>query len=79
MRQRRREHAGADVGDVDALEQALEGPVLAERAVQRREHDVDALDAAAGRKRHLPAGLAPDAVASDLDPANLVAGALEAL
>ena len=40
--QRRGEHAGADVRDVEALEQALHGPVLAERAVQDREHDVDA-------------------------------------
>ena len=39
MRQRRAEHAGADVGDVGQLEQALDGAVLAHRAVQQRQHD----------------------------------------
>ena len=46
--QRRREHARADVGHVEQLEQALHGPVLAERAVQHREGDVGAEQAAAG-------------------------------
>ena len=32
---------GADVGDAGELEQPLHGAVLAERAVQHREHDVD--------------------------------------
>ena len=35
------EHAGADVADVGELEQALDRAVLAERAVQDREDDVD--------------------------------------
>ena len=33
--------AGADVGDARELEEALHGAVLAERAVEDREHDVD--------------------------------------
>ena len=49
--QRRGEHAGADVRDVEALEQALHGAVLAERPVQHREHDVDPLEAPPGRDR----------------------------
>ena len=39
--ERRAEHAGADVRDAGELEQALHRPVLAERAVQHREDDVD--------------------------------------
>ena len=39
--ERRGEHARADVRDARELEQALHGPVLAERAVQDREDDVD--------------------------------------
>ncbi len=39
-RGRRREHAGSDVGDVEALEQPLNGSVLAEGAVEDREGDV---------------------------------------
>ena len=35
------EHAGADVADAGHLEQALDGAVLAPRAVQQREDDVD--------------------------------------
>ena len=38
---RRAGDAGADVRDVRQLEQALDGPVLAERPVQDRQHDVD--------------------------------------
>ena len=37
----RGEHAGADVGDVRELEQALHGAVLAVRPVQHREHDIE--------------------------------------
>ena len=40
-RRSRGEHPGADVRDAGQLEQALDGPVLAVRAVQDREHDVD--------------------------------------
>src|SRR4029077_14888706 len=36
--------AGADVGDIRELEQALHGAVLAERAVQDRQDDVDRPD-----------------------------------
>ena len=39
---RRRGDAGADVGHVERLEQPLDGPVLAERAVQHGERDVGA-------------------------------------
>ena len=35
------EHAGADVRQAGELEQSLHGAVLAVRAVQQREHDVD--------------------------------------
>ena len=38
---RRGEHAGADVGQVGQLEQPLDGAVLAVRAVQDREDDVE--------------------------------------
>ena len=51
--QRRGEHARPDVGNVEALEQALDGPVLAERPVQDREHDVGARDAAPGTSAQL--------------------------
>ena len=50
--QRRGQHAGADVGHVEALEQALDGPVLAERTVEHREHDVAPVKPAPGRQRH---------------------------
>jgi hypothetical protein len=40
--QGRGEHAAADVGEAEHLEQALEGAVLAVRAVQDREHEVGA-------------------------------------
>ena len=36
------EHAGADIRDVGELEQALNRPVLAVRAVQDGKHDVEA-------------------------------------
>ena len=36
-----RHHAGADVGQVGEFQQTLHGAVLAERAVQDGEHDVD--------------------------------------
>ena len=40
-RERRAEHARADVGDARELEQPLHRPVLAEGPVQDREDDVD--------------------------------------
>ena len=40
--QRGGQHAGADVGHVEQLEQALDGAVLAERPVQDGEHGVGA-------------------------------------
>ena len=52
--QRRREHAGAHVGHVEQLEQALDRAVLAERAVQHREHGVGAQQAAARLQRAAP-------------------------
>ena len=51
--QRGREHARADVGHVEQLQQALERAVLAERAVQDREHGVGAEQPAAGPQRQL--------------------------
>ena len=39
--ERRAEHAGADVRHAGELEQPLHRAVLAERAVQDRQHDVD--------------------------------------
>ena len=41
---RRGQHAGADVAHAGHLQQALEGAVLAPRAVQQREHHVDLAD-----------------------------------
>ena len=46
--QRRRQHAGADVGHAGQLEQALHGAVLAHRPVEQRQHD-DLLAGAGGR------------------------------
>ena len=40
-RRSRREDAGSDVGDAGELQQPLQGAVLAVRAVQQREDDVD--------------------------------------
>ena len=80
------EHARADVGHAGELEQALHRAVLAEGAVQHREHDVDVRD----RGRHLLAGQAlaalerlraspeaPVARPVDLHRDDLVAGPLE--
>ena len=50
--ERRGEHARADVGDTGELEQALHGAVLAERAVQHREDDIDVRE----RRRDVLAG-----------------------
>ena len=72
--QRRGEHASADVGDVEAFEQSLDGAVLAERPVQHGEHDVGAVESSSRLERYGLAPLAPDAVAADLDPPHLVAG-----
>ena len=47
---RGREHPGADVADAGHLEQPLERAVLAERAVQQREHDVDLAERARHRR-----------------------------
>ena len=44
-RERAREHVGADVRDVEHLEQALERAVLADRAVRDGEHDLVAAGA----------------------------------
>ena len=41
MLDRRGQHAGADVADAGHLEHPLDGAVLAPRAVQHREDDVD--------------------------------------
>ena len=75
--QRRGQHAGADVGHVEALEQPLHGAVLAERSVQDREHDVDAVEPAPRLDRDGGAVAAPDAVAADLDRDRHVTGLLE--
>ena len=44
---RRGRHSGADVGDVEHLEQPLNGAVLTEGSVQRRKDDLNARDALA--------------------------------
>ena len=90
MRERDAEHAGADVGDTGELEQALHGPVLAERPVQHREHDVDLAEGGrhlrSGHRQRLgdrAVGLAlaraelPAPVAADLDGDGLVALGVE--
>ena len=89
--QRRGRDAGADVRHPGELEQPLHGPVLAERPVQDRQHDVDAAEragaAAVGIGRPAPRSVdggrsrrrrqRPGAVAPDLDHVRLVAGGLE--
>ena len=50
-RERGRRDAGADVRDAGELEQALHRPVLAERPVQDRQHDVDARRAPRASRR----------------------------
>ena len=72
--QRRGEYAGADVRDVEAFEQALHGPVLAERSVQHREDDVDTIETGSGLDLHNRAVPPPHAVAADLDRDRVVTG-----
>ena len=76
--QRRGEHAGAHVRDVEALEQALHGAVLAERTVQHREHDVDAVESPPGLDATERAVAPPHAVAADLDRDRVVPGVARA-
>ena len=64
--QRRGEHARADVGHVEQLQQALQRPVLAERAVQHREDDVGAEQSAARAQRQLRALEEPVAAARSI-------------
>ena len=73
---RRRCDAGADVGDVEHLEQPLHGAVLAEAAMQYGKRNVGVEQSAAGneRERLAFAVRAPAAVAFDLYPHDLVAG-----
>ena len=70
--QRRREHAGADVRHVQELQQALHGAVLAERAVQHREHGVRLEQPAAGRQRQRLSVVHPRAGALDRDRHDVV-------
>jgi hypothetical protein len=72
--QRRRQHAGADVGHAEALEQPLDRPVLAEGPVEHREDDVDAGQARAQGHRHRLAVPSPHAVAPNVDLGHRVAG-----
>ena len=65
---------GPDVGDVEALEQALHGPVLAERAVEDREGGVAAEQPPGGAELHLLAVAEPAPVALDHHVDHLVAG-----
>ena len=67
--QRRRGDAGADVRDAGELEQALHGAVLAERAVEDREDDVD-LAECRGRR-----GVGDDRERLDARLGQLVSGA----
>ena len=57
------EHVGADVRDAGHLQQALDGAVLAVRAVQRREHHVDAGERR-GARRPASSTISPRAVGS---------------
>ena len=66
--QRRRQHARADVRHVEQLEQPLDRAVLAERAVQDREHGVGVEQPAAGRQRQRLAVVHPAPVALDRRP-----------
>ncbi len=77
--QGRGEHAGADIRDVEGFEQPLERAVLAERAMQDWEHDVDARQPASRRERELVAVGPPHPVASDLDLDRLVPSLAQAL
>jgi hypothetical protein len=70
---RAREHARSDVRHVEQLEQPLNGPVLAERPVQHREHRVAAEQAARCAQRHLLAVDHPAAVVLHKDLDDLVA------
>ncbi len=72
-------HAGADVGDVERLEHPLDGAVLAEGAVERREGDVGREQPAAGRRAQQLAVTVPLALAGDLHPQDLVPAGLEAV
>ncbi len=58
---------GADIGDVEALEQALHRAVLAVGAVERREHDVAVEQTAPRGQGELAAVAEPAAVARYLD------------
>jgi hypothetical protein len=70
---RRGKHAGADVGHVEQLEQALHRAVLAERAVQHGPDDVAAQQATARLERDRPALVRPAAVAGETQVDHLVA------
>ena len=94
-RQRRRRDPRADIGDAGQLEQALHRPVLPERPVQDRQHDVDGaerrerptlrgnrqrLHGAACNRLLQASGLErPPAVAADGDVHDLVALGIERL
>ena len=74
------QHARADVGDVEQLEQALDRAVLAERPVQDREDDVGAEQPAARRAARAPrrrSATSPSRAERDLD--DLVAGLAQAV
>ena len=71
--------AGPDVSDVEALEQALHGPVLAVRAVQDGEDDVGLEQPTARRDGDRLALATPHPVTADLDGEHLVAARGEAL
>ena len=91
--ERRGGHAGADVGDVRELEEALHGAVLAEGPVQDGEDDVDAFERrgrGVGRDGQVLAALAdlclfgrgfelPAPVLADLDGAHVVAVGVEGI
>ena len=80
MRHRRGQHVGADVGDVEALEQALDAAVLAERAVQDREGDVAAEQARRGAEVDLGAPSWIQRPSRSIDHVErLVAGVAQAL
>ena len=89
--ERRRRHARADVGHGGQFEQALHGPVLAERPVQDRQHDVHGPERCGHRRRRdrqradgswQPSSIRggrqrPRAVSADFDHVRLVSRRVE--
>jgi hypothetical protein len=67
----------ADVGHVEALEEALDDPVLAERPVEGWEDNVATEQAHGGRQRQLATVRQPAPVTRDLDGNDAVTSRFE--